>query len=122
MGYFDSLIAFMQKLPGMGHSIAKGRTDSGLWWIKFQLDIDHPLSWRVVQELAFVVNYISVEERLPTAFYPVSPPPYLNGGAREFLSWVIESTTPDFTPNDLAQWLEGRLPAPVDDLTQWEEE
>lgn len=69
----------MTKLPGMDKSISKGKTDDDLWMIKFRIDIDHPLAWRVVQELAFVVNYISVEERLPTAFYPVSPPPYLNG-------------------------------------------
>jgi hypothetical protein len=49
---------------------------------------------------------------------PVSPPPYLNGGV-EFLSWVIESTDPSFTPNKCVEWLEGRLPRPVDDLEQW---
>ena len=29
-----------------------------------------------------------LNERLPTVFMPVSPPPYANGPAREFLSWV----------------------------------
>ena len=50
---------------------------------------------------------------------PVSPPPYMNGGV-EFLSWVIESTDPSFAPEKCAEWLEGRLPRPVDDLAQWE--
>ena len=76
----------------------------------------------MVQELGCVVNYISIEERLPTVFYPVSPAPYMNGGPREFLSWVIESKDKDFTPSTLAEWLEGRLPDPVDDLKQWETE
>jgi hypothetical protein len=50
---------------------------------------------------------------------PVSPPPYLNGGV-EFLSWVIESTDPSFSPDNCLEWLEGRLPRPVDELSQWQ--
>jgi hypothetical protein len=66
-----------------------------------------------------VVNYVSIYERLPTAFYPVSPPPYANGGPDEFLSWLIETKDPDFTPDLMKTWLEGRLPQPVNDETQW---
>src|SRR6266700_1083766 len=44
------------------------------------------------------LNYVSISERLPTAFMPVLPPVYLNGGPREFLSWVIESKDADFRP------------------------
>ncbi|MCB1607181.1 MAG: hypothetical protein KDI71_09430, partial [Xanthomonadales bacterium] len=58
-------------------------------------------------------------ERLPTVFMPVSPAPYLNGGPDEFLSWVIESQDPNFAPSSAAEWLEGRLPSPVEDLSQW---
>jgi hypothetical protein len=36
------------------------------------------------------------------------------------LSWVIECSDGDFAPADCAEWLEGRLPRPVEDLTQWE--
>ena len=90
-----------------------------MWWVKFAIDIDHHLAWAVVQELGFVLNYISVHERLPTVFMPVSPPPYLNGGPREHLSWVIENSSPDMRPGTVKKWLEGRLPNPVDDLTQW---
>jgi hypothetical protein len=46
----------------------------------------------------------------------------MNGGPRDFLSWVIESTSPEFAPERRAEWLEGRLPRPVDDLSQWKEE
>jgi hypothetical protein len=38
----------------------------------------------------------------------------------QFLSWVIECSDTDFSAADCAEWLEGRLPRPVEDLTQWE--
>ena len=121
---FERLLSFMERLPAIEmpagrKSIGTGRFENGNWWLKFHLDIEHPLAWRHVQELGFVLNYLSVSERLPTVFKPVSPPPYLNGGA-EFLSWVVESTDPTFTPGSCAEWLEGRLPRPVDDLAQWD--
>jgi hypothetical protein len=50
---------------------------------------------------------------------PVSPAPYLNGGPRQFLSWVIESKSTSFSASDAAKWLEGRLPQPVEDQSQW---
>jgi hypothetical protein len=90
---FDSLLDFLEELPalwlpaGRG-SIGHGADENGRWWIKFAIDTKHPLAWRLVQELAHVLNYLSVDERLPTVFMPVSPPPYLNGGV-EYLSWVI---------------------------------
>jgi hypothetical protein len=121
---FERLLSFMERLPaidlpGGRKSIGTGRFENGNWWMKFHIDIKHHLAWRHVQELGFVLNYLSVSERLPTVFKPVSPPPYLNGGA-EFLSWVVESTDPSFTPDSCAEWLEGRLPRPVDELAQWD--
>ena len=121
---FEKLLAYMERLPAIHlpagrKSIARGVFDDGNWWLKFSLDTTHPLAWRHVQELGFVLNYLSVDERLPTVFMPVSPPPYMNGGV-EFLSWVIESKDPSFSPDLCAQWLEGRLPRPVEDLSQWE--
>jgi hypothetical protein len=70
------------------------------------------MAWRIVQELGHVLNYVSLNERLPTIFIPVSPPPYMNGGPRNFLSWVIECRDAGFTPSNCAEWLEGRLPGP----------
>ena len=52
---------------------------------------------------------------------PVSPPSYLNGGPEEFLYWVIEAQNSEFTPSLCVEWLEGRLPRPVEDVEQWEE-
>jgi hypothetical protein len=49
----------------------------------------------------------------------VSPPPYLNGGPRDYLSWVIECFDRAFEPSALADTLEGRLPRPVTDPSQW---
>jgi hypothetical protein len=73
-----------------------------------------------VQELGHVLNYISTNERLPAVFMPVSPPPYMNGGPEDYLSWIIESKDIDFKPGTCMKWLEGRLPKPVNDLSQWE--
>jgi hypothetical protein len=108
------------RVPGIKAPVAFGQNDEGFWWMKFQIDLHHPLAWHVVQELGHVINYLSINELLPTIFYPVSPPPYLNGGPDNFLSWVIEIKDKDFSPKLLAEWLEGRLPRPVDDLAQWE--
>lgn len=118
---FQSLIDYLQKVPSIQTPISFG-DDEGLWWVKFSIDIENELAWNVVQELGHVVNYLSLDEKLPTSFYPVSPPPYMNGGPSDFLSWVIETKEKDFKPGTLMKWLEGRLPRPVDDLEQWNEE
>ncbi|MEO1513468.1 MAG: hypothetical protein AAFV95_00600 [Bacteroidota bacterium] len=119
---FTTLVNYMERIPAMEDVIATGAYETGMWWVKFSINISHPLAWQTVQELAFVANYISLEERLPTIFYPVSPPPYLNGGPTEFLSWIIETKDKDFHPGSFQEWLEGRLPNPVDDLSQWDVE
>jgi hypothetical protein len=115
---FQTLKEYMGKVPSITGTIGSGFFEDGRWWVKFTIDLDHPLAWHVVQEFGHVLNYMSVEERLPTVFMPVSPPPYLNGGP-EFLSWVIEAKDKDFDPDTCMKWLEGRLPRPVDDLKQW---
>lgn len=116
---FAALIDFLLKVPSIEKGISSGVHESGKWWVKFSLDIDHQYAWNVVQEIGHVVNYVSINERLPTVFYPVSPPPYMNGGPKDFLSWVIETKDTDFTPDDLKEWLEGRLPNPIGDLDSW---
>ncbi|MBW8309393.1 MAG: hypothetical protein K0M45_07160 [Candidatus Paracaedibacteraceae bacterium] len=78
------------------------------------------MAWPVVQELGFVLNNISLSEKLPTVFMPVSPPPYLNGGPEEGLSWVIESHIPYVDPEHIAQIIEERLHSPVEDEQQWQ--
>lgn len=123
---FHKLLAFLSRVPaietndtplaGFGSGL-----DDGVWWVKFSIDINHKLAWHVVQELAHVLNYLSLNEQLPTVFKPVSPPPYLNGGPDDFLSWVIECREDAMKPGTVADWLEGRMPRPVDDLTAWPE-
>ena len=115
----DSLVAFLRRVPAVGETIGAGVGDDGAWWVKFTIDLAHPLAWNVVQEFGHILNYVSLEERLPTTFMPVSPPPYMNGGPREFLSWVIECQEADFTPATCAEWLEGRLPTPVESVREW---
>jgi hypothetical protein len=119
---FTPLEVFLNRVPATVGPIGKGSNEDGTWWVKFAIDIDHNLAWHVVQEFGHVLNYLSLNERLPTVFMPVSPPPYLNGGPEEFLSWVIECKDSHFTPGKCAEWLEGRLPKPVDDLDQWQED
>ncbi len=113
------LTDFLERIPAIQTPISSGTFDNGIWWTKFSIDINNELAWNVVQELGHIVNYVSLDERLPTVFYPVSPPPYMNGGPTDFLSWVIETKEKDFKPETMKEWLEGRLPNPVDDLEQW---
>jgi len=117
---FRSLEEYLARIPSIVAPFGRGFNDDGRWWIKFGIDIDHPLAWQVVQELGHVLNYLSLDERLPTSFMPVSPPPYMNGGPRDYLSWVIECADKEFRPGTAAQWLEGRLPRPVDEPSNWE--
>ena len=113
---FEPLKSYLAKVPAIS-DISTGFSGDGYWWVKFTIDIEHPLAWSVVQESwQHVLNYVSLEERLPALFMPVSPPPYMNGGPRDFLSWVIESKSKDFKPEKCAEWLEGRLPQPVTDI------
>jgi len=121
---FHKLLALLSRIPSVETNDTSSRgfgsgIDDGILWVKFSISIDHPISWNVVQEMAHVLNYVSVTERLPTIFKPVSPPPYLNGGPRDFLSWVIEGPVDSFAPDAAAEWLEGRMPNPVEDISAW---
>lgn len=111
------LVEFLNKIPGV-EVLSSDVTPDAYWWVKLTIDIEHKFAWNVVQELGFVLNYISVEEPLPTTFKPVSPPPYLNGGP-EFLSWVIEPTFNYIDPKWIKEVIESRLPSPIYDETKW---
>lgn len=114
------LVNFLKNVPAIDPNMGSGFFESGIWWVKFKIDIEHPLAWHVVQQLGHILNYISIQDRLPTVFTPVAPPSG-NGGPNDCLSWVIESTNIDFTPALCTEWLEGRMPSPVNDLAAWEE-
>lgn len=88
--------------------IGRGSDGDGNWWVKFTIDISHPQAWVAVQVMGFTLNYLSLEERLDTVFKPVSPPPYLNGGPTEYLSWVIEGG-PHADPKAVANHLEAEF-------------
>ena len=116
---FKKVEEYLRKIPGIDGSIHNG-SDDGLWWLKFQIDISHPIAWNVVQELAYIFNGLSLANPLPTLFMPVSPPTG-NGGPSEYLSWVIESKDKTFTPDICARYLESYLPNPIDDPIEWVE-
>jgi hypothetical protein len=43
----------------------------------------------------------------------------MNGEAKDFLGWVIQCNHAEFNPDVVCDWLEARLPNPVDDESQW---
>ena len=118
---FDRLSQFFSQIPSVQQSgiVAHGTDGQQAWWFKLNIDIEHPLAWQTVQELGHVLNYLSTNERLPTQFFPVSPPPYMNGEAKDFLAWVIQCNHAEFSPDVVCDWLEARLPNPVNDENQW---
>ncbi|MEY3412853.1 MAG: hypothetical protein RL711_1556 [Bacteroidota bacterium] len=115
----ETLTKFLEKIPAVKSPIEAICYDDGSWWLKLKIDVHHKNSWHVVQELAHAINYLSEDEKLPTKFYPVSPAPFGNGGPEVFLSWIIENEESEFSPEDLKNWLEGRLPDVEDGLEQW---
>ena len=119
---FTRLIEFLEKVPAIHGAIGKGYDEDGRWWVKFEINIHHQFPWHTVQEFGHVLNYMSINERLPTSFHPVSPPPYMNGGPDEYLSWVIECNKSEFKPDSCAEWLIARLPNPVENVEQWSTE
>jgi hypothetical protein len=90
-----------------------------LFWVKFKIDLSTPLAWNIVQELSFVLNDVATEDRLPTLFKPVSPPPYLNGGPEEHLAWMVESRIELQDAGQIATMLENRLPKPIGSPEAW---
>lgn len=116
---FAKLTDYLRRVPAVTGPMSVEGDRAGGWWVQFSIDLADPLAWNVVQELGSVLNYLSLTERLPTVFKPISPPPYLNGGPRDFLSWLIECRDSDFRPGTCADWLESRLPQPVEDRSAW---
>jgi len=95
---FDRLYEYFCKVPSIQKNLidAYGTDGKSAWWFKFQIDVDHP-----------------------SQFLPVSPPPYMNGEAKQFLAWVIQCNHADFPPDVICDWLEARLPSPVEDAEKW---
>lgn len=115
---FTALASFLQQVPPV-KSVSKGHATPDGWEIEFELDLDDGLAWSAVQEFAYVLNMLSIEEQLPTRLMPVSPPPYLNGGPREYLSWLIQCHDASFSPDTCQEWLAGRMPDPVNSRSEW---
>jgi len=114
----DKMKDLLTKIPCI-NSVAISNFDNPFWWLKFSIDINSKIAWNVVQELGHILNYLSPNDKLPTTFYPASPPPYMNGGPGEFLSWVIEPTIPFVDTNTIFDYLNGRLPEDFDKEENW---
>lgn len=95
---FERLHQFFCKVPSVQEAriMAHGADGERAWWFKFSIDVEHPLAWQTVQELGHVLNYLSTNERLPTLFFPVSPPPYMNGEAKDFYHGLFSVITLSF--------------------------
>lgn len=113
------LAAVVRKLPGVHRSIGTSTPEEAFWWLKFSIDTEHPLAWHVIQRLGYVLNYYSLEYKFHVSFYPASPPPALNGGPREFLSWVIEARLRYVDPRPIHKALRQELPARLSSEAEW---
>lgn len=100
-GEIEELAAFLERLPGVS-VLAFELAPTTRWRVVIEICAGHELAWRVVQELSFVLNYISVSERLPTVFRPLAK------------GWSVESTLPHVDPRAIAQCLESYVPSPED--------
>lgn len=115
---FKKLELLIAQLPAIGSPIASGVYETGFWWVKFSIDIQHDKSWEVIKMLAYTINYLSISERLSTVFFPVCPSSFSQENPEKNLTWIIESTSQDFVPDELAIWLENRLPNLGDDVAK----
>src|SRR5206468_3966562 len=74
---FGPLLAFLGRMPAIRPiepDVGPASNDEGAWLVKFQIDISHSAAWTTIMDLGYVANWISVTERLPTMFKPVSVP------------------------------------------------
>jgi hypothetical protein len=53
---FTPLETFLRRVPAICDPIGTGTDRQGMWWVKFAIDIDHELAWRVVQEFGHVLT------------------------------------------------------------------
>ncbi len=114
----ENIKTLLKKIPCV-RFIATSKIGEPFWWLKFGIDINSKIAWAVIQELGHILNYISINDKLPVKFYPVSPPPYINGGPEEFLSWVVEPVIPFVDTNIIYDYLIGRLPENYDKDESW---
>ena len=114
----ENIKTLLTKIPCV-QFVVTSEKGAAFWWLKFGIDINSKIAWTVVQELGHILNYLSVDDKLPTNFYPVSPPPYVNGGPEEFLSWIIEPVIPYVDTNNIYDYLNGRLPENYDKEESW---
>lgn len=104
---FHRIENIIRSLPAVDSTVASGNYDNGFWWVKFAINIEHRSAWTTIKNLAYIINYLSISERFSTVFYPIAS---ANSEPENFLSCIIETTSEDFSPSELAEWLESRMP------------
>ena len=109
---------FVSHLPGI-RWVSSKVAENGWWYVKFSLDLNTKSSWHVVQGLAYVLNNLSLNESLPTVFFPTSSPPDMNGGPNDHLYWVIEPRNNDVDPSDILAALYSTFEFEVDSEEGW---
>src|SRR2546423_2613303 len=55
----SALQQFLERIPAVG-MVSLSEPSEPYWWAKLVIDIGHPLAWHVIQELGFVLNYLSL--------------------------------------------------------------
>jgi hypothetical protein len=99
--------------------VSSQQNENGWWWVKFHLDMEAPASLIIVQALAYIFNGLSLNDPLPTRFFPTSSPPDMNGGPKDGLHWVVESIGDDVIPSDIYAALDDTLLFDVESVDDW---
>ncbi len=113
-----SIGQFISKFPSV-EWVSSKQHDDGFWWVKFHLNMENPVSIVIVQALAHILNAKSLNDPLPTRFFPTSSPPYMNGGPKVHLHWVIEPFTHDVTVSDIFAAIDSTLLFDIESEVEW---
>ena len=84
------------------------------WWVRFQLDIDHPASSDLIQSFSYVLNTSCLDELVNRKFFPVANPPDFPVTPSRSLSWMIECLEDDCSPQFVTSYLKKNKPVPDD--------
>jgi hypothetical protein len=99
--------------------VSSQQDESGFWWVKFHLDMNASASLIIIQALAYIFNGLSLNDPLPTVFFPSSSPPDMNGGPNQNLHWVIEPVGKDVSVSEIFTAIDSTLLIDVTSVEDW---
>jgi hypothetical protein len=111
----DQLVDFLRQVPSL-RNFRRSAVDFRSWWVSFEIDLSLPLAWKVIRALALNLNNHSANMWLATVFKPIP-----DKRPDQPTCWRIESTDPLLDPAEVVQWLEMKLPTPLNDVDAWNE-